>query len=79
MGIIDSRLQRLERQAGTNPRERERSIRREALRRMTDEDLDAYEEALGYLERVGEFEDGDLPILRRVEELVQEVRVEHLV
>lgn len=76
MGRLDSRLERLERRAGTSPLERERSINCEVLRRMSDEDLDRYEEALERLEGGGAFEAGDLPFLRKVEELVEEVRVE---
>ena len=77
MGTLDRRVESLEARSGLGPRERERRAReagREVLRRMTDEELDSYEEAVKRLEATGGFGDEHLPILHRAEELAAEVR-----
>ncbi len=77
MAPIGKRVEALEARRGLGPRDRERRAReaqREVLRRMTDEELGAYEQALERFDTAGSFGDEDLPILRRVEALVGEVR-----
>lgn len=66
MGSIERRLARLERVADPAG---DGAIRREMLRRLTDEELDALEAAIGSGE--------DAPILGRVRELEEEVRIGH--
>lgn len=75
MGRIDGRLRRLEERVGTSPTEHERTIGRELLRRMSDEDLDAYEAALICHEAgAGVHVVEDRTIVARVEALYEEVR-----
>lgn len=85
MGSLERRLRTLENTAGflSSPEEREERLRREVLRRMTDEELWRYEEVLeaAYERSEGspggvpvQWRDEGLPILRRVEELWREVR-----
>ena len=75
MGSIEKRLARLEERAEAFSGDEEESIRRETLKRVTDEDLNTYAE---YLRRV--IEEGGGPTeeeeaaLRRYEELREEVR-----
>jgi chromatin segregation and condensation protein Rec8/ScpA/Scc1 (kleisin family) len=78
MRNLERRLRDLESASdipGSNEQEERR--RREVLRRMTDDELRRYEEALEAAhERVDgaiEWRDEDLPILRRVEELTEDV------
>lgn len=74
---IGRRLEALEARTGLSlegQEQREGGVRREVLRRMSDDELDSYTEALERFEATGEFEGQDLPILRHVEELVEEVR-----
>ena len=74
---IDRRVEALEARSGLGPRDREQREReagREILRRMTDEELDAYEQALKRLDTADGLEDEDLAILDRAEELAREVR-----
>lgn len=75
-GPMRKRLERLESRRVAGRAADAGSVHREVLRRMTDEELDLYKEALERSEAVGKsaFEDRDLPIIRRVEELVEEVR-----
>lgn len=78
MGSLERRLRTLERAADIPPNEQdERRRRGEVLRRMTDDELRRYEEALEEAQEradgVIEWREEDLPILRRVEELAEEV------
>lgn len=70
MGSIDRRLNRLESASRRGRFSTTEGARQEVLRRMTEEELERYAEALG---REGGFSDGDAPILERVRELWGEV------
>lgn len=77
MAPIDKRIEALEARRGLGPLDRERRAResqREVLRRMTDEELDLYEQALERLDTASELGDEDLAILSRAEDLAGEVR-----
>lgn len=75
MGRIDGRLRRLEERVGTRPSEqRGDTVGREVLRRMADEELDAYEAALSRHEAGEDATVEDRTILARVEALYEEVR-----
>jgi hypothetical protein len=62
------------------PGEHEEATRREVLRRMTDDELRRYDEALEAAHERGDdpvqWREEDLPILQRVEELYEEVAVD---
>ena len=73
MASLERRLRQLETHAATVRREDEEAVVREVLRRLTDEELDAYEEALRRALESGEFAEQDRPILERVERLYEQV------
>jgi hypothetical protein len=74
VGSIENRLKRLEVSAKTSREEYEAALSRKMLELMTDEELRAYEAALGRaVEAGGEFTEEDQPILERAEELYKEV------
>jgi hypothetical protein len=71
---LDARLGRLEARVDAAREEDRAAVSREVLRRMTDEELRAYEAAPRRAkEAVGEFTEEDRPILERAEELYEEV------
>ncbi len=75
MGRIKGRLRRLEERAGTRPSEqRDDPVGREVLRRMTDEELEAYGAALRRHEALEDATDADRVIADRVKTLYEEVR-----
>ncbi len=78
---LERRLRTLESSAGVpDPDEREEQQRHEVLRRMTDEELWRWHEVLEAAHERGEdpiqWRGEDLPILRRVQELEEEVAAE---
>jgi hypothetical protein len=82
---IERRLRALESTADVpDPEEREEWVRREVLRRMTDDELRRYIEVLEAAEERGKsgdegcakWREEDLPIFRRVDELEAEVVAE---
>lgn len=76
MGSLERHLRSLEECSGGDLAGHEAVVRREVLRRMSDEELYRYRDVLERFEAAGEVSDEDLPILRRVEELVREVKDE---
>jgi hypothetical protein len=73
MASLERRLQQLETHAATIRREDEAVVGREVMRRLTDEELDTYEEALRRALESGEFAEENRPILERVQRLYEEV------
>ncbi len=74
MGSISNRLARLEERVGMSPNGDERAASsREVLSRMTVEELRAYVNALRRMKASESLVEEDGPILRRVEELYEEV------
>ena len=71
---IKRRLRALESDLGDPASEGLRlEVHREVLTRLTDEELERYLGALEAAERKGEWAQEDLPILRRVEDLMEKV------
>ena len=73
MASLERRLRQLETHADTSRREDEAAVVREVMRRLTDEELECYEQALNRALQEG-FAEEDRPILERVERLYEEVR-----
>ncbi len=76
MGRIGGRLRRLEERVVPTPTECEGGAKREVLRRMTNEELDAYGAALSCYEAGEDATIEDRALLARVEALYEEVRDE---
>jgi hypothetical protein len=71
---IERRLRALESDLGGSGLEKLRlEVHREALARLTDEELQRYHDALEAAEREGEWAEKGLPILQRVEDLMEKV------
>lgn len=71
MGSLERRLRALESDLGGPASEGLRlGVHREVLQRLTDEELERYRDALDH---EGEWAEEDLPILRRVEDLMEKV------
>ena len=71
---IERRLRALERDlGGPGPERLPLEVHREVLARLTDEELQRYHAALEAAEREGEWEEKGLPILQRVEDLMEKV------
>lgn len=78
MSGLQRRLRRLEGLASFSGAGVEEAVRREALRRTSTTDLEALETAIARAEEraPGVFAEEDLPLIRRCEELIEEVRDE---
>ena len=79
MASIERRLRELEEISGIvpeDPEDEERRIRQQALSRMTFEELGLLEKAVCRLEEGAELDDEDLQVLRRDDQLREEVRSE---
>jgi hypothetical protein len=74
---LERRLRQLEIHADTLRREDEEAVGREVMRRLTDEELELYDRALNRALKEG-FAEEDRPILKRVEQLYEEVADEEL-
>ena len=77
MGSIENRLRRLEIITRTSWEEYEEALSRKVLKRMSDEELKAYDAALKRAVEAGGFTEEDAPILKRSKELYEEVSGEH--
>ena len=67
-------LEKMARQGALAGAGRTLEVHREVLQRLTDEELERYHDALEALEeREGEWAEEDLPILQRVEDLMEKV------
>ena len=74
MGRLERRLRALESDLGDPASEGPRlEVHREVLQRLTDEELQRYHDALEAAEREGEWAEENLPILQRVEDLMEKV------
>ena len=76
MGSLERRLGNLEARGATTRAEEKDRVSREALRRMTTEDLRAYVDALRRMKAGEVLGEEARAILRRFEELYEEVRGE---
>lgn len=73
MGNLERRLKLLEAATGSTQGVQDAAVRREALGRMTDEDLDAYEAAVVRSEAGEEPTEEDRLIAARVEAIREEI------
>lgn len=76
MASVDRRLERLERRHGAAPLVLERAVGREALRRLSWEELSRYEAAVAAKEAGEDLTEEDLSAAARVRDLQEEERLE---
>jgi hypothetical protein len=76
MKRVRRRLGQLEDRTRAEREEYEETLRRKMLERMSDEELETYDTAVRRAIEAGEFAEEDRPILVRVDDLYEEVRIE---